>query len=390
MVYDNLNRQWLPSGSSSGLSKVHIYQHMVHNTFRVVGRKLQDHEVVINCAILKGLKYNQATPTFHQWRDNRQVYGLNFSSKEDAHIFALAMVKALEAIDQNNSTLPRSLQSQVVPPHYQQQQPIYQIQQYQQPVYQEIGQPIQNGHVETYFWNREESGGEKRQSALQYVSNTVGEYTSNSHPVTLANAPPSGSSHNHSPSSSLATPPLAPPAVSTPLSGQGAPPAPPPPPFSASQTLPRQGSSSGSPMSLATALQTANLRSIKVSESDITRSAPVGLMDEITKTLARRRAQVENSQHSQDEEITRQGVERKRSWGRLSSVNGLSPEKRGGSESSRNLLELLESGDKRRANRNHSVDVDKLKQEILTEMKKEIIKMKQDIIEVIRKEFARR
>ena len=30
-------------------------------------------QVVINCAILKGLRYNQATSTFHQWRDNRQV-----------------------------------------------------------------------------------------------------------------------------------------------------------------------------------------------------------------------------------------------------------------------------------------------------------------------------
>lgn len=59
--------------SSSGLSKVHIYHHVVNNSFRVVGRKLHDQEVVINCSILKGLKYNQATPTFHQWRDNRQV-----------------------------------------------------------------------------------------------------------------------------------------------------------------------------------------------------------------------------------------------------------------------------------------------------------------------------
>ena len=53
-------------------------------------------QVVINCAILKGLKYNQATPTFHQWRDNKQVYGLNFSSKDDAEVFATAMLKALE------------------------------------------------------------------------------------------------------------------------------------------------------------------------------------------------------------------------------------------------------------------------------------------------------
>jgi hypothetical protein len=52
--------------------------------------------VVINCAILKGLKYNQATATFHQWRDNKQVYGLNFSSKDDADSFAHAMSHALD------------------------------------------------------------------------------------------------------------------------------------------------------------------------------------------------------------------------------------------------------------------------------------------------------
>eukprot|EP00092_Neocalanus_flemingeri_P032504 GFUD01035351.1.p1 GENE.GFUD01035351.1~~GFUD01035351.1.p1 ORF type:complete len:542 (-),score=144.22 GFUD01035351.1:1810-3435(-) len=99
MVYDDLNKKWVPAGSSHGLSKVHIYHHFINNTFRVVGRKLQDHEVVINCAILKGLKYNQATPTFHQWRDNKQVYGLNFSSKDDADVFATAMIRALEVLN---------------------------------------------------------------------------------------------------------------------------------------------------------------------------------------------------------------------------------------------------------------------------------------------------
>lgn len=103
MIYDESNKKWVPSGSSSGLSKVHIYQHVVNNTFRVVGRKLHDQEVVINCSILKGLKYNQATPTFHQWRDNRQVYGLNFSSKDDAEAFAFAMMHAVEAL---NSSVP--------------------------------------------------------------------------------------------------------------------------------------------------------------------------------------------------------------------------------------------------------------------------------------------
>ncbi|XP_055704970.1 protein enabled isoform X5 [Phlebotomus papatasi] len=98
MVYDDMNKKWIPSGSSSGLSKVQIYHHQQNNTFRVVGRKLQDHEVVINCSILKGLKYNQATSTFHQWRDSKFVYGLNFSSQQDAEAFARAMMHALEVL----------------------------------------------------------------------------------------------------------------------------------------------------------------------------------------------------------------------------------------------------------------------------------------------------
>uniref|UniRef100_A0A8D8ZST0 Protein enabled n=1 Tax=Cacopsylla melanoneura TaxID=428564 RepID=A0A8D8ZST0_9HEMI len=115
MIYDDVNKKWMPSGSSSGLSKVHVFQHQVNNTFRVVGRKLQNQEVVINCVILKSLKYNQATATFHQWRDNKQVYGLNFSSKEDADAFAGAMLFAVEVLA---STPRANIQQFPSPPVY--------------------------------------------------------------------------------------------------------------------------------------------------------------------------------------------------------------------------------------------------------------------------------
>lgn len=55
-------------------------------------------QVVINCPIVKGMKYNQATPNFHQWRDHKQVWGLNFSTKEDAASFANSMMHTLEAV----------------------------------------------------------------------------------------------------------------------------------------------------------------------------------------------------------------------------------------------------------------------------------------------------
>ncbi|KAF4520729.1 hypothetical protein B566_EDAN004849 [Ephemera danica] len=120
MIYEDAIKRWVPSGTSSGLSKVHIYHHQVNNSFRVVGRKLQDLEVVINCAILKGLKYNQATTTFHQWRDNKQVYGLNFSSKEDAESFARAMLHVLDVLSGNK---PPPLPQPIPPPSS---QPMYQ------------------------------------------------------------------------------------------------------------------------------------------------------------------------------------------------------------------------------------------------------------------------
>lgn len=109
MVYDDTNKKWIPSGTSSGVSRVHIYQNTLNNTFRVVGRKLQDHELVINYAIQKGLKYNTATATFHNWRDSRQVYGLNFSSKEDAHNFAETITQVLDLL--NTSSSPSSQNS---------------------------------------------------------------------------------------------------------------------------------------------------------------------------------------------------------------------------------------------------------------------------------------
>ncbi|KAL0969629.1 hypothetical protein UPYG_G00230050 [Umbra pygmaea] len=99
MVYDDTSKKWVPiKPGQQGFSRINIYHNTANNTFRVVGVKLQDQQVVINYSIVKGLKYNQATPTFHQWRDARQVYGLNFASKEEATTFSNAMMFALNVL----------------------------------------------------------------------------------------------------------------------------------------------------------------------------------------------------------------------------------------------------------------------------------------------------
>lgn len=58
----------------------------------------------MNCPVLKGQKYNQATANFHQWRDARQVWGLNFSTKEDASQFAASMMHALDVMSGLSNT----------------------------------------------------------------------------------------------------------------------------------------------------------------------------------------------------------------------------------------------------------------------------------------------
>ncbi|RXM94180.1 Ena/VASP-like protein [Acipenser ruthenus] len=118
MVYDDTSKKWVPiKPGQQGFSRINIYHNTANNTFRVVGVKLQDQQVVINYSIVKGLKYNQATPTFHQWRDARQVYGLNFASKEEATTFSNAMLFALNVLstqDGGNSVTALQFKSRVL------------------------------------------------------------------------------------------------------------------------------------------------------------------------------------------------------------------------------------------------------------------------------------
>eukprot|EP00800_Vazella_pourtalesii_P001290 TRINITY_DN11114_c0_g1_i2.p1 TRINITY_DN11114_c0_g1~~TRINITY_DN11114_c0_g1_i2.p1 ORF type:complete len:486 (-),score=154.98 TRINITY_DN11114_c0_g1_i2:337-1794(-) len=108
MTYDESVKKWTPSGSGEpSISKVQLFVHQQNKTHRIVARKIVDKEVVINCALVKGMRYNRATETFHQWRDTRQVYGLNFANVSDAVSFGDSVQEALEGDNKRNSqTIP--------------------------------------------------------------------------------------------------------------------------------------------------------------------------------------------------------------------------------------------------------------------------------------------
>jgi len=105
------------------------------------------------------------------------------------------------------------------------------------------------------------------------------------------------------------------------------------------------------------------------------------MMDEMQKTLARRRAKVDRSSEEPDGEADRTNHYAEGGSG----MKGTSPGKQNaGSESPKPETHAVVNGN------GSSGDLEVMKQEILREMRKEINKAKQEIIDVIRSELARR
>ncbi|XP_026085430.1 ena/VASP-like protein isoform X8 [Carassius auratus] len=359
MIYDDASKKWVPvKPGQQGFSRINIYHNTVSNSFRVVGVKLQDQQVVINYSIVKGLKYNQATPTFHQWRDARQVYGLNFASKEEATTFSTAMLFALNV-----------LSSQDAGP----------------------GAHRQNGSV------TDDAEAQRRQMMDQIqmererrTSGSAGPPVPPGHPSMLSSTPPV-----HPPTSaSMAGPPAPPPPPGPPPPGPP-PPGPPPPsigPPPAPPPLPAGGGSA--PSGLAAAIAGAKLRKVQRTEessskNDANRSSGgsggggEGLMQEMNALLARRRKASEKPEDGQNEE----------SNGSPSSSRGQN------SDPVKKPWERANSADKSSAvsrakpigntSDAESFDFDRMKQEILEEVVRELQKVKEEIIDAIRRELLR-
>ncbi|XP_038564992.1 vasodilator-stimulated phosphoprotein-like isoform X3 [Micropterus salmoides] len=260
MLYDDTNKRWVPAGSDTpSFSRVQIYHNPGANTFRVVGRKLQaDQQVVINCPIIKGMKYNQATPNFHQWRDPKQVWGLNFGSKEDAALFANTMKQALEAL----SAPPGTGAAQDGP----------------------SAQELE--HQRRLEHKRQEQQEKEQQERERQASNA-------------ASAPPA-------PPAAPPAPPAPPPPPGPPPSSGPCPPAPPPPPpggmVPPAPPPPPSGGGGGGANDLAAALAGAKLRKATKDEAGAAAPAPKpasssgggGLMGEMSAILARRRKTADN------------------------------------------------------------------------------------------------
>uniref|UniRef100_H2TN20 Ena/VASP-like protein n=1 Tax=Takifugu rubripes TaxID=31033 RepID=H2TN20_TAKRU len=351
MVYDDTSKKWVPiKPGQQGFSRINIYHNTANNTFRVVGVKLQDQQVVINYSIVKGLKYNQATPTFHQWRDARQVYGLNFASKEEATTFSNAMLFALNVLSAQDGGDYEKLKIAFLSLS-----PRQMMEQQQQ----------MQAHMERE--RRSSNSGSPFQG----------------HPAVLSVAPPV-----IPPPMNMGGPPPPPPPPGPPPPSAGAPQPPLPPP------LPMGGASHGdeppAQTGLAAMIAGAKLRRVQrpddnsssgKNEVNRTSGGSGGLMEEMNALLARRRkAASEKPEDSQNLlPLDLPGVYfspldgAKKPWDRANSadrsmVSRVRPSG-GGSDS--------------------DIDFDRMKQEILEEVFRELHKVRDEILDAIRNELSR-
>ncbi|XP_041090455.1 vasodilator-stimulated phosphoprotein-like [Polyodon spathula] len=389
MIYDDGSKKWLPAGTGAQvLSRVYIYHSPVGNSFRVVGHKMQpDQQVVINCPIVKGLKYNQATPNFHQWRDARQVWGLNFSSKDEAVVFAGGMNHALETLSAGDSgTLPSPrIQNGPTPEELEQQrrQQLLEQQQRQEQLERE---------------QREQLERERRCSSA---------------------AP----SHYLSPPSDLLSP-----TKYVAIALGGGPPPPPAPPLPSGGAPPP--SSGGGATGLAAALAGAKLRKMAKEESPAckaegSRSSTLptggsgggggggGLMGEMSAILARRRKATDKGEKvvpKKEEESANDDSDSpsskpfsssdsmRRPWEKAATMprNNSVPKSLDSQSSPQSafplsrLKSVTTSSNSTEGPSPDDSDLDKMKQEILEEVRKELQKVKEEIIEAFIEELKKR
>ncbi|KAM9318496.1 vasodilator-stimulated phosphoprotein isoform 3-T3 [Pholidichthys leucotaenia] len=381
MIYDDGCKKWLPAGAGpQTFSRVQIYHNPTNNAFRIVGRKMQaDQQVVINCPIVRGLKYNQATPNFHQWRDARQVWGLNFGSKEDAALFANGMTHALEVINSMDAedhsclqtgyaTLPRPVSNGPSPEEIEQQRRLEQ-------------QRLEQQERERQERERQERERQERERLERERQAAAAVPPAPPAPPIAPGGPP---------------PPPAPPPPPGPPPGPGAPPPPGPPPSLGgpppAPPLPAPGiggGGGGGGGGLAAALAGAKLRKVSKddggSRNDSVRSSnsSVGggggdLMGEMSAILARRRKAADTgdkppvkTQDNDDSEPQGQNDTMRKPWEKstITKTKGAGNNDASGMDDS---------------------DLEKLKQEILEDVRKELQKVKEEIIEAFIRELQNR
>ncbi|XP_032882219.1 sprouty-related, EVH1 domain-containing protein 2 [Amblyraja radiata] len=108
---------WLPQ-EGGGLSRVGVCKAIQPDStgrsdFLILGERLKDKLIVLECFLKKDLVYTKATPTFHHWMVGNRKFGLTFHSPADARAFDRGVRKAIEDLLEGSTTSSSTIQNEV-------------------------------------------------------------------------------------------------------------------------------------------------------------------------------------------------------------------------------------------------------------------------------------
>lgn len=83
--YDANNKSW--TSVDGGESRVFVFHNPAKNAYRTVGMSVSTKQYILNAGIYKSTLHQKVSDTFIQWRDSTAVYGLSFSTPEEAQKF---------------------------------------------------------------------------------------------------------------------------------------------------------------------------------------------------------------------------------------------------------------------------------------------------------------
>lgn len=105
LTFNNINKSWVPIGDKCNIS---ITNEPSTNNVKIVVKS--NNNIILNNPVNSKLKYNEAMPSFHQWRDSTGIYGVKFTSEHLASEFSAKIKEAITL-----SSTPPSVQTKSVP-----------------------------------------------------------------------------------------------------------------------------------------------------------------------------------------------------------------------------------------------------------------------------------
>ncbi|KAF7636168.1 WH1 domain-containing protein [Meloidogyne graminicola] len=85
--------------SHSGLSSIKLIKSTNEAIYRIIAIRNMDNKRIVDQVIFHRLKYKEATPSFHQWRnEHKQVIGLSFANTQEARHFYSGVRQALDSV----------------------------------------------------------------------------------------------------------------------------------------------------------------------------------------------------------------------------------------------------------------------------------------------------